>query len=93
MCEETKHAAVFDLGGEVKKILAQTDAMGATITKILLTHAHLDYVGGTIELSKLNNLKNPKGRSLVISFGSTCCHNNHRCLAFHPRKVFYPIAG
>ena len=50
MCEETKQAAVVDPGGEVARIIAQADAMGATISKILLTHAHLDHVGGTAEL-------------------------------------------
>jgi hydroxyacylglutathione hydrolase len=52
MCEETKAAAIVDPGGDVERILASLDKMGAKAEKILLTHAHIDHAGGTAELVK-----------------------------------------
>jgi hydroxyacylglutathione hydrolase len=52
MCEATKAAAIVDPGGDVERILASLDKMGAKAEKILLTHAHIDHAGGTAELVK-----------------------------------------
>jgi hydroxyacylglutathione hydrolase len=52
MCEETRAAAIVDPGGDVERILATLDKMGAKAEKILLTHAHIDHAGGTAELVK-----------------------------------------
>jgi glyoxylase-like metal-dependent hydrolase (beta-lactamase superfamily II) len=52
MCEATHRAAIVDPGGDIERIIAKLDAMGAKPEKILLTHAHLDHVGGTAELAK-----------------------------------------
>ena len=51
-CEETTEAAVVDPGGDLDRILAEVAAHGVTPTKILLTHTHIDHVGGTGELSQ-----------------------------------------
>jgi len=51
-CEETNKAAVVDPGGDVDRILAAVEEEGVELEKILLTHAHLDHIGGTAELSK-----------------------------------------
>lgn len=56
MCNNTKQAAVIDPGGDVSRIKQQLDKMGATATKILLTHAHIDHAGGTAELAKALDL-------------------------------------
>jgi len=50
-CEETKKAAVVDPGGDVDRILAAIEQEGVELEKILLTHAHLDHIGGTAELA------------------------------------------
>lgn len=52
MCEETKNAAVIDPGGDLDQIEAQLNEMGATLEKILLTHAHIDHAGGTADLAE-----------------------------------------
>ncbi len=52
MCETTREAAVVDPGGEVDRIIAQLEALQATPTKILLTHAHIDHAGGTADLAR-----------------------------------------
>ena len=52
MCNNTKQAAVIDPGGDVSRIKQQLEKMGATASKILLTHAHIDHAGGTAELAR-----------------------------------------
>lgn len=56
MCNNTKQAAVIDPGGDVSRIKQQLEKMGATASKILLTHAHIDHAGGTAELARELNL-------------------------------------
>ena len=50
-CDATRDAAVIDPGGDVARILAAIEAEGVTVTRILLTHGHLDHVGGAAELA------------------------------------------
>ncbi len=50
-CDATREAAVVDPGGDVSRILAEVEKNGLTLKKILLTHGHLDHVGGTAELA------------------------------------------
>lgn len=52
ICQKTQQAAVVDPGGEVDRILAEAEKVGAKITKILLTHAHIDHAGGVAELAE-----------------------------------------
>lgn len=56
MCEDTKKAAIIDPGGDIAKIEAALAEMGAEAEKILLTHGHLDHVGGTAELASKHQL-------------------------------------
>jgi hydroxyacylglutathione hydrolase len=42
-CETTGKAAIVDPGGDVDRILAAVENMGASVEKIILTHAHLDH--------------------------------------------------
>lgn len=50
-CPDTRKAAVVDPGGDVGRILAEAQKQGVTIEKILLTHGHVDHVGGAAELA------------------------------------------
>ena len=50
-CAETGKAAVVDPGGEIDRILQVATDAGADIEKILVTHAHIDHVGGVKELA------------------------------------------
>jgi glyoxylase-like metal-dependent hydrolase (beta-lactamase superfamily II) len=45
-------AAVVDPGGDVDDILAAIAERGLKVEKILLTHGHIDHVGGTAELAR-----------------------------------------
>ena len=56
MCPNTRDIAVIDPGGELEKIQAAIDELSGIPKKILLTHGHLDHVGGTLPLSQALNL-------------------------------------
>lgn len=45
-CEKTNKAALIDPGGDVEKLLAAVDETDVQLEKVLLTHGHLDHVGG-----------------------------------------------
>jgi glyoxylase-like metal-dependent hydrolase (beta-lactamase superfamily II) len=47
----TRRAAVVDPGGDVDAILAEITARNLIVEKLLLTHGHIDHVGGTAELA------------------------------------------
>ncbi|WP_089727666.1 MBL fold metallo-hydrolase [Candidatus Thiosymbion oneisti] len=51
-CDETGHAAVVDPGGETTRVLAAIQEAEVEPVKILLTHGHLDHVGGAAELAE-----------------------------------------
>jgi hydroxyacylglutathione hydrolase len=52
-CLETKKAAVIDPGGDAKRIYKWVMDKGLTVQYILLTHGHVDHMGGVAELRKL----------------------------------------
>lgn len=43
LCEETMRAAVVDPGGEVPRLRAALQQLGATLDKVFLTHGHMDH--------------------------------------------------
>ena len=57
ICEDTNKAAIVDPGGDHKQILEVIESHGVVVEKIILTHGHLDHVGGTTRLN--NSLKVP----------------------------------
>ena len=55
-CPRTREGAVIDPGGDLEKVLAEAKKNGVKLTKILLTHAHIDHAGGTAKLARDLNL-------------------------------------
>jgi glyoxylase-like metal-dependent hydrolase (beta-lactamase superfamily II) len=51
-CEKTRKAAVIDPGGDVDNICAAIEKLGITVERILLTHGHVDHVGGALALAE-----------------------------------------
>ena len=50
-CDETQRAAVVDPGGNIDLIQQAINERHLTLEKILLTHGHLDHVGGVATLA------------------------------------------
>lgn len=46
-CDITNEAAVVDPGGNVELIIEAIEQHGLTLTKVLLTHAHIDHAGAS----------------------------------------------
>jgi glyoxylase-like metal-dependent hydrolase (beta-lactamase superfamily II) len=55
-CKRTGKGALVDPGGEPERILAEADARGVLLEKILLTHAHLDHASATAFLARERGL-------------------------------------
>ena len=52
LCEKTHKVAIVDPGGDLERIEAALNEIGATPEKILVTHGHLDHVGAVGELAE-----------------------------------------
>jgi glyoxylase-like metal-dependent hydrolase (beta-lactamase superfamily II) len=51
--EATREAIVIDPGDEISRLHARLKAHGLTLKQILVTHAHIDHVGGALKLKRL----------------------------------------
>lgn len=52
-CDDTMQGIVIDPGGDVKQLKILIDQLGVQVVKLVLTHGHLDHVGGTEPLAAL----------------------------------------
>ncbi|WP_306330908.1 MBL fold metallo-hydrolase [Vibrio injensis] len=52
-CDDTMQGIVIDPGGDVKQLKMLIDQLGVQVVKLVLTHGHLDHVGGTEPLAAL----------------------------------------
>jgi hydroxyacylglutathione hydrolase len=51
--EETREAIIVDPGDEISRIHRRLTSLGLTLKQILITHAHIDHVGGALKLKAL----------------------------------------
>ena len=54
--ENTKECGIIDPGGDSERLISQIDKLNAKPKFILLTHGHMDHVGGVIDLVKKYNI-------------------------------------
>jgi len=88
-CETTRRAALIDPGGDVERLLAAVDQAGVKLEKLLLTHAHLDHVGGTLELARKLNLP-ILGPQEADAFWLDLLPDQARMFGFPPAEAFRP---
>ena len=51
--EQTKEAIVIDPGDNIEEIMAIVQRHGLTVKQIVVTHAHIDHVGGAMKLKRM----------------------------------------
>ncbi|GAA0077845.1 MBL fold metallo-hydrolase [Clostridium sp. CTA-5] len=54
--EESKECGVIDPGGDAQRIESIIKSLNVKVKYIILTHGHVDHVGGVVELSKSLNV-------------------------------------
>ncbi|EIJ42018.1 Zn-dependent hydrolase, glyoxylase [Beggiatoa alba B18LD] len=88
-CEKTKEGMVVDPGGDVARILSVINKQQIAIKSILLTHGHLDHVGGAVELS--HHVKAPiLGPHQADKFWLDALQEQSRAFGFPPHEPFIP---
>lgn len=51
--EQTKEAIVIDPGDDIADVMGVVQRHGLTVKQIVVTHAHIDHVGGAMQLKRL----------------------------------------
>lgn len=54
--ETTKEGAVVDPGGDLERVMAAVEAHDVRLTKILITHGHVDHAAATADLAEALSL-------------------------------------
>lgn len=50
--EQTREAMVIDPGDDIERVLAIVERHGLTVKQIVITHAHIDHIGGAAKLKR-----------------------------------------
>ena len=86
---ETREGAVIDPGGDLPHILAAAENNEVRLTKILLTHAHIDHAGATRELADRLGLP-IEGPHPADQFWIDLLPEQARMFGFQPVAKFVP---
>lgn len=88
-CPETMKGAAVDPGGDLDRVLRTVEAKGVTLEKILVTHGHLDHVGGVAELSEKFSLP-IEGPQIEDKFWIDGMPMQAEMFGFPPTRSFTP---
>lgn len=88
-CEETGSGAVVDPGGDLDRILAAITAHQVRLEKILVTHGHIDHVGGVGMLAKQRGVP-VEGPQRADAFWLDSMSEQCRMFGFPPTPTFTP---
>ena len=95
--EQTKEAIVIDPGDEIDNVMAVVQRHGLTVKQIVVTHAHIDHVGGAMKLKRLTGapvLLNQNDYALLKMLDVQAAwigmrspgNGDHRCQSHHRRQ-------
>lgn len=89
VCVNTRAAAVVDPGGDLDRIRKGIEKVGAHITKVLLTHGHIDHAGGAGELARTSGvpIEGPHRDDAFLLEGLP---EQSRMFGFAPAEPFTP---
>jgi len=85
----SKQGAFVDPGGDIQKLISAASDNQVTIEKIILTHGHLDHVGGTVELANHYNVP-IIGPHLGDKFWLDALNQQSQMFGFPPATPFVP---
>jgi hydroxyacylglutathione hydrolase len=88
-CSETMKGAFVDPGGDIDKLIGAATKHGVSIEKIILTHGHLDHVGGTVAISQHYNVP-VIGPHIGDKFWLDALMQQSQMFGFPPAQPFSP---
>ena len=88
-CDQTMKGVIVDPGGEVNHLIAIINTLGVELEKIVLTHGHLDHVGGMPELKTAMNVP-VIGPHIDDAFWLQGLMNQSQMFGFPPIDSFEP---
>lgn len=88
-CECSLEAAIVDPGGDLDRLESAVSEAGVTLSKILLTHTHIDHAGGTAELARRHDLP-IEGPQEEDRFWIESLPEQAERFGFPPAEVFEP---
>ncbi|MEZ8338700.1 MBL fold metallo-hydrolase [Vibrio cyclitrophicus] len=88
-CDETMEGIVVDPGGDVQQLAAIIEELGVKVVNLVLTHGHLDHVGGTVPLTEILKV-NIVGPHKADNFWLQGLENQSQMFGFPLCKAFEP---
>lgn len=88
-CSETMKGAFVDPGGDIDKLIEAATQHGVSIEKIILTHGHLDHVGGTVTIAQHYNVP-VIGPHIGDKFWLDALMQQSQMFGFPPAQPFSP---
>ncbi len=88
-CDETMEGIVVDPGGDIQQLAAIIEELGVKVVNLVLTHGHLDHVGGTVSLSEMLKVE-IVGPHKADNFWLQGLENQSQMFGFPLCKAFEP---